>query len=144
MFAGEWEFNPVAIKQYAAQDFSEQTQNEILKEASVMATASTQSDYFVRLRGIVLEKPHYSLVMEYMPGGDLFRLLKSSQALTWTMRYRISLDMTIGLHHLHQQGILHRDLKSLNVLLDINFRAKLADFGLSTLKTSSASTTAGE
>ena len=108
-----------------------------------MATASTQSDYLVRLRGIVLEKPHYSLVMEYMPGGDLFHLLKSSQELTWTMRYRISLDMTIGLHHLHQRGILHRDLKSLNVLLDINFRAKLADFGLSTLKISSASTTAG-
>ncbi|MBS0352059.1 MAG: protein kinase [Proteobacteria bacterium] len=144
VYAGEWQFNTVAIKQYAAQDFSEQAQNEILKEAKVMATASTQSDYLVRLRGIVLEKPYYSLVMEYMPGGDLFHLLKSSQELTWTMRYRISLDMTIGLHHLHQRNILHRDLKSLNVLLDMNFRAKLADFGLSSLKTSSASTTAGE
>ena len=143
VFAGEWKFNPVAIKQYAAQDFSEQTQNEILKEAEVMAIASTQSDYLVRLRGIVLEKPHYSLVMEYMPGGDLFHMLKSSQELTWPMRYRISLDMTIGLHHLHQQGILHRDFKSLNVLLDLNFRAKLADFGLSTLKTNSGSRTGG-
>ena len=140
---GEWQFNTVAIKEYTAQDFSEQTKNEILKEAKVMTTASTQSDYLVRLRGTVLEKPHYALVMEYMPGGDLFHLLKSSQELTWTMRYRISLDMTIGLHHLHQRGILHRDLKSLNVLLDMNFRAKLADFGLSTLKLSSASTTAG-
>ena len=143
VFAGEWQFNTVAIKQYAAQDFSEKTKNEILKEAQVMATASTQSDYLVRLRGIVLEKPHYSLVMEYLPGGDLFHLLKSSQELTWPMRYRISLDMTIGLHHLHQRSILHRDLKSLNVLLDLNFRAKLADFGLSTLKLSSTSTTAG-
>ncbi|MBS0351037.1 MAG: protein kinase [Proteobacteria bacterium] len=140
VFSGEWEFNIVAIKQYATQDFSEQTKNEILKEAKVMAMASTQSDYLVRLRGVVLEKPHYSLVMEYMPGGDLFHLLKSSQELTWTMRYRISLDMTIGLHHLHQRDILHRDLKSFNVLLDMNFRAKLADFGLSSLKTSSAST----
>ena len=143
VLAGEWQFNTVAIKQYAAQDFSEKTKNEILKEAQVMATASTQSDYLVRLRGIVLEKPHYSLVMEYLPGGDLFHLLKSSQELTWPMRYRISLDMTIGLHHLHQRSILHRDLKSLNVLLDLNFRAKLADFGLSTLKLSSTSTTAG-
>ncbi len=140
---GVWQFEDVAIKQYMAQDFSEQTQHEILKEAKIMATAGAQSKHLVQLRGIVLGKPHYSLVMEYLPGGDLFHLLKSSQELTWTMRYRISLDMTIGLHHLHQRSILHRDLKSLNVLLDLNFRAKLADFGLSTLKLSSTSTTAG-
>ncbi len=140
---GVWQFEDVAIKQYMAQDFSEQTQHEILKEAKIMATAGAQSKHLVQLRGIVLGKPHYSLVMEYLPGGDLFHLLKSSQELTWPMRYRISLDMTIGLHHLHQRSILHRDLKSLNVLLDLNFRAKLADFGLSTLKLSSTSTTAG-
>ncbi|MBS0351002.1 MAG: protein kinase, partial [Proteobacteria bacterium] len=135
--------NPVAIKQYTAQDFSGQTREEIRKEARIMATVSAQSDYLVRLRGVILDKPNYSLVMEYLPGGDLFHLLKSSQEMTWPMRYRIGLDMTIGLHHLHGRGALHRDLKSLNVLLDMNFRAKLADFGLSTLKTSSASTTAG-
>jgi serine/threonine protein kinase len=143
VFAGEWKFNPVAIKQYTAQDFSDQTREEIRKEASIMATVSAQSDYLVRLRGVILDKPNYSLVMEYLPGGDLFHLLKSSQEMTWPMCYRMGLDMTIGLHHLHGHGALHRDLKSLNVLLDMNWRAKLADFGLSTLKTSSASTTAG-
>ena len=79
VFAGEWKFNKVAIKQYTAQDFSEQTRLEIRKEAMVMATVSTQSDYLVRLRGMILEKSHYSLVMEYLPGGDLFHLLKSSE-----------------------------------------------------------------
>ncbi|MBS0350626.1 MAG: protein kinase [Proteobacteria bacterium] len=143
VFGGEWKFNQVAIKQYTAQDFSEQTCLEIRREAMVMATVSTQSDYLVRLRGMILEKPHYSLVMEYLPGGDLFHLLKSSETLTWPRRYQIGLDMTIGLHHLHEHSVLHRDLKSLNVLLDSGGRAKLADFGLSTLKTSSASTTAG-
>ncbi len=143
VFAGEWKFNKVAIKQYTAQDFSEQTRLEIRKEAMVMAKVSTQSDYLVRLRGMILEKPNYSLVMEYLPGGDLFHLLKSSEPLTWPRRYQIGLDMTIGLHHLHERSVLHRDLKSLNVLLDGAGRAKLADFGLSTLKTSSASTTAG-
>ncbi len=143
VFAGEWKFNKVAIKQYTAQDFSEQTRQEIRKEAMVMATVSTQSDYLVRLRGMILEKPHYSLVMEYLPGGDLFHLLKSSESLTWPRRYQIGRDMAIGLHHLHERSVLHRDLKSLNVLLDGAGHAKLADFGLSTLKTSSASTTAG-
>ena len=142
VFAGKWKFNTVAIKQYLAQDFSEQIRQAIRKEAMMMATVSTQSDYLVRLRGIVLEKPHYSLVMEYLPGGDLFHLLKSSEPLAWPRRYQIGRDMTIGLHHLHERGVLHRDLKSLNVLLGSSGRAKLADFGLSTLKTSSASTTA--
>lgn len=144
VYVGKWKFNQVAIKQYTAQDFSDQTKQEIRKEGMIMATVSTQSDYLVRLKGMILERPHYSLVMEYLPGGDLFHLLKSSQEMTWPMRYQIGLDITIGLHHLHEHDVLHRDLKSLNVLLDMNFRAKLADFGLSTLKTSSASTTAGE
>lgn len=60
------------------------------------------------------------------------------------MNAKIGLDAVSGLHHLHQRDITHRDLKSLNILLDLSYRAKLADFGLTTLKTSSASsTTAG-
>lgn len=128
---GKWEHNPVAIKQYFAEDASEQTNQEICKEGFIMATVSSQSHYLVQLRGIILEEPRYSLVMEYMPGGSLSQLLKSSQEMTWPMRYRIALDMTIGLSHLHRHGFLHRDLKSGNVLLDMNFRAKLADFNIS-------------
>jgi len=43
-------------------------------------------------------------------------------------------DISVGLYHLHGRTIWHRDLKSLNILLDINWRAKLCDFGLSILK----------
>lgn len=93
VYKGEWRFNTVAIKQYTTQDFSETTKTEIAKEAKIMATVSTQSDYLVRLKGVVLEKPHYSLVMEYLSGGDLFHLLKSGEELTWTRRYRIGLDI---------------------------------------------------
>lgn len=143
VYLGEWKFNPVAIKQYTAQDFTDDIKEEIRKEAVIMAKVSTQSDYLVRFKGMILEKPHYSLVMEYMPGGDLYHLLHSQQEISWTVRYRIALDMAIGVHHLHENNVLHRDLKSLNVLLYGEYRAKLGDFGMSTLKMNSSSTSTG-
>ena len=112
----------VAVKTYR-----ERTQEQILKEAKSMAIASANSDYIVPLKGIVV-RPEYSLVMEYMPCGDLSQLIYSSQVLTWQRCYRLALDITIGLQHLHQMNILHRDLKSFNVLLD-HSHIKLTDFG---------------
>jgi TPR repeat protein/serine/threonine protein kinase len=140
---GEWNLNEVAVKLFTIQNFTEKTKKEIRQEALVMATAGTQSDYLVRLKGMILEKPHYALVMEYMSGGDLYHFLHEDREISWTVRYRIGIDIASGLHHLHQHAVIHRDLKSLNVLLDSNGRAKLADFGLSTLKASSSSDTSG-
>src|SRR5262249_41445266 len=68
----------------------------------------------------------------------------SKESLTWKTRYQIGLDISMGVAYLHSQGIIHADLKSLNVLLDVLFRAKISDFGLSKLKlTTSASTVVG-
>jgi serine/threonine protein kinase len=73
--------------------------------------------------------------MEYMPKGSLYSVLHSGQPLDWKIRSTIITDMACGLAFLHAENILHRDLKSLNVLLDVNFRAKLTDFGLAKIKT---------
>ena len=140
VYRGTYRLEPVAIKRFLLEDFSPERQQEIRNEASVMGI---QSDYLVRLRGICLEAPHYCVVMEYLPKGDLYGLVYKSESTSnpcpISQRYRLAADMAIGLYHLHEQGILHRDLKSLNVLLqerDGELRAKLSDFGLSTLKRS--------
>ncbi|CAE6116132.1 unnamed protein product [Arabidopsis arenosa] len=72
------------------------------------------------------------MVVEYMPNGSLHQLLHvSADPLpTWLKRIEIALQIASAVHFLHEQGIIHRDIKSENVLFDSNWEAKLADFGL--------------
>ena len=74
-----------------------------------------------------------------MPYGSLYDLLQNNQPLPWSLRYNIAMDITAGLSILHSKSILHRDLKSMNVLLDDRMRAKLTDFGLSRIKNETSS-----
>ncbi|KAL3821446.1 hypothetical protein ACJIZ3_007351 [Penstemon smallii] len=75
------------------------------------------------------------LVYEYMPNGSLGDLLHSnnSKLLDWPTRFAIALDAAEGLSYLHHDSvppIVHRDVKSNNILLDEDFGAKIADFGV--------------
>ncbi|WCJ27098.1 Leucine-rich receptor-like protein kinase family protein [Euphorbia peplus] len=75
------------------------------------------------------------LVYEYMPNGSLGDLLHGSKGglLDWATRYKILLDSAEGLSYLHHDcvpAIVHRDVKSNNILLDGDFGARVADFGL--------------
>ncbi|KAB1227995.1 Receptor-like protein kinase HSL1 [Morella rubra] len=75
------------------------------------------------------------LVYEYMPNGSLGDLLHGSKGglLDWPTRYKIALDAAEGLSYLHHDcvpPIVHRDVKSNNILLDGEFRARVADFGV--------------
>ncbi|CAL9099751.1 unnamed protein product [Musa textilis] len=75
------------------------------------------------------------LVYEYMPNGSLGDLLHSNKGalLDWPTRYKIALDAAEGLSYLHHDcmpPIVHRDVKSNNILLDGEYGAKVADFGV--------------
>ncbi|CAM9189689.1 unnamed protein product [Discosporangium mesarthrocarpum] len=66
------------------------------------------------------------VVMEMCTNGALREALKLH--LSWMLKVRIALDMTAGLQFLHEQGIIHRDIKTPNVLVDGAWRAKLCDY----------------
>ncbi|KAF8018658.1 hypothetical protein BT93_H3528 [Corymbia citriodora subsp. variegata] len=107
--------------------------------AEVETIGSMHHVNLVRLMGFCAEKSHRLLIYEYMSNGSLDRWIfhKSNECiLHWQQRKKIILDIANGLNYLHEdcrQKIVHLDIKSQNILLDGNFNAKVADFGLSKL-----------
>lgn len=98
--------------------------------------------HLVRLVGFCEEKEERLLVYDYMKNGALHDHLhaknnveKSSSVLnSWKMRIKIALDASRGIEYLHNYAvppIIHRDIKSSNILLDANWTARVSDFGLS-------------
>ncbi|KAG6748684.1 hypothetical protein POTOM_048613 [Populus tomentosa] len=98
----------------------------------------------VRLIGYCVEGSLF-VVYEYIENGNLSQHLRGSgkDPLTWSTRVQIALDSARGLEYIHEHTVpvyIHRDIKSANILIDKNFRGKVADFGLTKLtKVGSAS-----
>ncbi|KAM7520883.1 hypothetical protein LguiB_019845 [Lonicera macranthoides] len=74
------------------------------------------------------------LVYEYMPNGNLWDALhRGKSPLDWPTRHQIALGVAQGLAYLHHDllpPIIHRDIKTTNILLDVNYKPKVADFGI--------------
>ncbi|MBS0349780.1 MAG: protein kinase, partial [Proteobacteria bacterium] len=82
---------------------------------------------------------NYCLVMEHAEGGTLQARLEASGELTLPQQVRWAMQISCGLNKLHSLNILHRDLKSKNILLNNREEAKVGDFGLSIIKSTSTS-----
>ncbi|XP_074274991.1 chitin elicitor receptor kinase 1-like isoform X2 [Silene latifolia] len=83
-------------------------------------------------------KEYFFLVYEYIENGNLSEHLHGSgtEPLPWLSRVQIALDSARGLEYIHEHTVpvyIHRDIKPANILIDKNFRAKVADFGLTKL-----------
>lgn len=120
----------IAVKKIARG--SSQGKKEYISEVTVISRLRHRN--LVRLIGWCHEYGEFLLVYEYMPNGSLdSHLFGKKTSLIWAVRYKIALGLASALLYLHEeweQCVVHRDIKSSNVMLDSSFNAKLGDFGL--------------
>ncbi|XP_057764081.1 L-type lectin-domain containing receptor kinase IX.1-like [Salvia miltiorrhiza] len=123
----------IAVKKIT--EGSQQGREEYKAEVKIISQLRHMN--LVELIGWCHQGAELLLVYEFMPKGSLdLHLFSVNSLLTWEMRYKIAQGLASALLYLHQglrQYVLHRDIKSSNVMLDNNFNAKLGDFGLARL-----------
>ncbi|XVE96503.1 hypothetical protein REPUB_Repub02eG0228000 [Reevesia pubescens] len=133
----EWNGSDVAVKILMEQDLHGERFKEFLREVAIMKRLRHPN--IVLFMGAVTQPPNLSIVTEYLSRGSLYRLLHkpgAKEVLDERRRLSMAYDVAKGMNYLHRFNppIVHRDLKSPNLLVDKKYTVKVCDFGLSRLK----------
>ncbi|CAI8048431.1 Probable serine/threonine-protein kinase SIS8 [Geodia barretti] len=137
-----WRGNDVAVKLFSTGRPTPETMEAFQREVYVMNCLRHPN--VVLLLGACQTPPKLAIIMEYVAGGSLHQLVHVDKTvLSESQIASLATDICRGLQYLHSINVLHRDLKSKNVLLTgpIPCQAKLCDFGLSRMRLESATMT---
>ncbi|CAJ2650617.1 unnamed protein product [Trifolium pratense] len=142
VYHGIWNASDVAVKVYFANGYTEETLQDYKKEVDIMKRLRHPN--VLLFMGAIYSQKKHAIVTELLPRGSLFRTLhKNNQTFDIRRHLRMALDVARGMNYLHHRNppIVHRDLKSSNLLVDKNWNVKVGDFGLSKLKDATLLTT---
>ncbi|KAK1686818.1 hypothetical protein QYE76_011103 [Lolium multiflorum] len=130
LYRGTYLGMDVAIKYLRAEHVNDSSNVEFLQE--IMILRSVNHENVVRFYGACTKHRKYLIVTEYMPGGNLYDFLhKKNITLELSVILRIAIGISRGMDYLHQNNIIHRDLKTANLLIGNGQVVKIADFGVS-------------
>ncbi|XP_055833174.1 serine/threonine-protein kinase STY46-like isoform X2 [Solanum dulcamara] len=119
----------VAIKVLRSEHLNDTLEYEFAQEIAILR--QVQHTNVVRFIGACTNSPHLCIITEYMPGGSLYEYLhKNHVVLKLSQLISFAIDVCNGMEYLHQNNIIHRDLKTANLLMDLNNVVKVADFGV--------------
>lgn len=129
----------VAIKEVNYEDDDEL--NDIMSEIDLLKNLDHVN--IVKYHGFIQKSANLYIILEYCSQGSLKNLISRNHGLKEAAASQYVAQTLQGLSYLHEQGVIHRDIKAANILLDETSTVKLADFGVSTKVNNTAMTLAG-
>ncbi|PAV59013.1 hypothetical protein WR25_12855 [Diploscapter pachys] len=133
VYKGTYRGRTVAIKRYRAMAFGCKSETDMLcREVSILSRLSHPN--IISFVGAALDDPsQFAIITEFVENGSLFSILhEQKRIITPDFRLRISFDVAQGMRYLHESAIktvIHRDLNSHNILIHVDGRAVVSDFG---------------
>ncbi|CAL1398115.1 unnamed protein product [Linum trigynum] len=141
LYKGTYCSQEVAIKVLKAERVNTDMQREFAQEVYIMRKVRHKN--VVQFIGACTKPPSLCIVTEFMSGGSVYDYLhKHKGVFKLPSLLKVAIDISKGMNYLHQNNIIHRDLKAANLLMDENEVVKVADFGVARVKTQSGVMTA--
>jgi len=124
VYEGYWEGRKIALKKMSLTSSIEPLHREVTRLSTL------DHSNIVSFYGIYQHEPedYTYMVMEFCEGGNLQTVLEKQKTISWSKTWQWAIEISSAVSYLHSEGVLHRDLKAENILLDPHRRARLADW----------------
>ncbi|XP_022772603.1 serine/threonine-protein kinase STY8-like isoform X2 [Durio zibethinus] len=141
LYMGTFCGQDVAIKVLRTEHLNENLRREFIQEVNIMRKIRHKN--VVQFIGACTRSPSLCILTEFMSGGSMYDLLhKQKSGFKLPFLLKVAIDVSNGMSYLHQNRIMHRDLKAANLLMDENGVVKVADFGVARVQAQSGVMTA--
>ncbi|CAN1276313.1 Serine/threonine-protein kinase STY46 [Linum perenne] len=141
LYKGTYCSQEVAIKVLKSERINTDMQKEFAQEVYIMRKVRHKN--VVQFIGACTKPPSLCIVTEFMSGGSVYDYLhKHKGVFKLPSVLKVAIDISKGMNYLHQNNIIHRDLKAANILMDENEVVKVADFGVARVQAQSGVMTA--
>ncbi|KAK6773041.1 hypothetical protein RDI58_028279 [Solanum bulbocastanum] len=141
LYKGSFHNQDVAIKVLKSECLNEDMQRDFAQEIYILRKVRHKN--VVQFIGACTKPPRLCIITEFMSGGSLYDFLhKTKGFFRLPVLLKVAIDVSKGMSYLHQNNIIHRDLKTANLLMNENQVVKVADFGVARVQVQSGVMTA--